>query len=1012
METEKRNKNAFSLIKGFFLVALIGVFMYLILGEILLPHDTSSGKEWCEEWKTDWVLLREDGSTMEIEIPGRCEAKRGEKITVCTILPDISEHDTCLCIRSLKQEMEIYVDGELRKSYSTQNSRWFGKTSAVANVFLELTPEDSGKTLMVQTQTDTDYTGVFYPVYIGNKLGIWQDIFGRSGGEILVAFFTLFLGLASVICGKILKTFYHRPNELEYLGWGVFLAAIWLITNSPFRQIIFPNISIINDIPFFMILMMPLPFLLYMNGVQNGRYQKYYFILCMINVADILVCTLLHVTGCMDFADTIVFMSVICLFSILFMGITVIIDVAGHNLKEYSLVAIGLLGASLTAGVQIILYFQRTIPFNGIILSLGLVFLLIMAVINTVKSIISIDREKQRAILASEAKARFLANMSHEIRTPINAVLGMNEMILRESRDSDIKGYAMDIQNAGRSLLALINDILDLSRIESGKIELFPVEYDFSSMIHDISNMVTMKAENKGLQMKLHVDRELPSRLFGDEIRIRQILINLLNNSVKYTNEGSVSLEITGSIRDDFVMLNFVVEDTGIGIKSEDIPKLFAAFERIEEKRNRNVEGTGLGMSIVVQLLDLMGSTLHVESEYGKGTKFTFSLQQKIVCEEPIGDLEERIRKQATEYSHEAFFTAPKARILVVDDNTVNRKVFKNLLKETKICVEEAAGGLACLEMAEEKHYDIIFLDHMMPDLDGVETLYRLRNMENHLCQDTPVVALTANAISGAKEMYLSEGFNAFLSKPIIPEKLEMLIRNLLPKELISMEHREASDRINGNEIEEEKLLEREELPVIEGVDWDYAFLHFPNTECMMDAMEDFYQRLTLDADYLEEAFRKIEENHSDVESMERYRIKVHSMKSAAALVGILPLSGVAKMLESAAHDRKQEVLKAMTMPFLAEWRGYKEKLKGCLPEKKQKVILEDKNILLGYLEILKNAIENFDTDHADETMEALRQYEYDETIQTLMEQLDRAVTNLESEQAGMLIQKIREMLV
>ncbi|MGN0513452.1 MAG: response regulator [Lachnospiraceae bacterium] len=1001
MDDKKNRYNLLTVIKMIFLVMLVCVFLYLILGEILLPHDAPSVKEWCEEFTADWILTREDGSEMEIEIPGRCEAKRQEVIKVRTTLPEITEYDTYMCIRSLKQEMQIYIDGELRESYSTKNTGWFGNTSAVANLYLKLTPEDSGKTLMIQTQTDTDYTGVFYPIYIGSKMGIWEDIFRRYGGEIVVAFLTLFLGMASVVCGIVLKTCYHRQNELDYLGLGVFLASVWLITNSPFRQVIFPNLSIINDIPFFMIMLMPLPFLVYMNSIQNGRFGKFYLPLCILIIIDFIVCTALHVTGIADFADTIVLISGVCLISIVFMGVTVITDIAGHNLKEYPWVALGLLGASVAAGIQIFLYFQRSIPFNGIILSLGLVFLLLMAVVNTVQSIIFMDKEKQRAVLASEAKAKFLANMSHEIRTPINAVLGMNTMILRESKDAEIKAYAMDIQNAGQSLLALINDILDFSKIESGKMELIPAEYDFSSMIHDISNMMIMKAENKGLKMNVHVDSELPSRLFGDEIRIRQILINLLNNSVKYTNEGSVTLDVNGTVSDGDVILDFVIEDTGIGIKSEDIPKLYAAFERIEEKRNRNIEGTGLGMSIVTQLLDMMGSTLHVESEYGKGSRFSFSLRQRIVCEEPIGDLEERIRRQVVEYSHEALFTAPKARILVVDDNAVNRKVFVSLLKETQIRVEQASGGEECLKKAFSKHYDAIFMDHMMPDMDGVETLHRLRENHDHPCQDTPVIILTANAISGAKEMYLAEGFDGFLSKPIIPEKLEMMIRNVLPKELLLTENNGQNNKAYlNNQVDRE-------LPMIDGADWDYALIHFPNQEFLLEALQDFYQEITPDADYLEEIFKKLQNNRQDMESLEKYRIKVHAMKSAAALVGIMPLSGTAKMLENAAHDKKFDVILSMTMPFLSEWRSYKEKLEVCIPDKEEKIVLDDRNILLGYLEILKTAIEDFDTDKADEVMENLSRYEFDDELQNQMEQLNTAVTNLDSEKALDIIRKI-----
>ena len=384
-----------------------------------------------------------------------------------------------------------------------------------------------------------------------------------------------------------------------------------------------------------------------------------------------------------------------------------------------------------------------------------------------------------------------------------------------------IKEYAADVQSATKSLLSIINDILDFSKIESGKMELVPVEYDFSSMIHDAVNMIMMKAENKGLKTVVSVEKTIPSRLFGDEGRIRQILINLLNNAVKYTKEGSVSLNVTGDIQDNEVCLTFVVEDTGIGIKEEDISKLFARFERIEEEKNKNIEGTGLGISITMQLLKLMDSELKVESEYGKGSRFSFVLKQWIVNNEPIGNLEERIKQHASDYKYRVSFTAPNAHVLVVDDNTINRMVFINLLKQTKIQIDEAKSGMECLEKVQEKRYDLIFLDHMMPEMDGVETLHHMKAMDTYPCKDTPVIALTANAISGAHEMYLKEGFTEYLSKPIQPEKLEKMIVSMLPQELV--EEYETVD-CAGND-------ESISLPDVDGIDWDIALQHASNLE-------------------------------------------------------------------------------------------------------------------------------------------------------------------------------------
>lgn len=399
----------------------------------------------------------------------------------------------------------------------------------------------------------------------------------------------------------------------------------------------------------------------------------------------------------------------------------------------------------------------------------------------------TVNLEKQKAIAesANKAKTDFLARMSHEIRTPINSVLGMNEMILRESTEPGIKKYAMNIKTSANSLLGIINDILDSTKIESGKMEIIPVEYELDSLLNDTVNMIYVRAKDKNLTFDIEVDETLPNKLYGDDVRIRQVLLNLLTNAVKYTHEGSVRLTVSGQRSDDRIVMSYTVKDTGIGIKQEDLSKLFESFERIEESRNRNIEGTGLGMSIVMNLLKLMGTELKVDSVYGKGTTFSFELEQRIVSDQAIGNFRERVEKLGEEYSYQSLFVAPDAKILVVDDNDINRMVFSCMLLNTKMQITEAASGIEALELVTKEHFDIIFLDHMMPELDGVETLKRMRTMENNLCKDSPVIILTANAVTGAKEQYLAEGFDDYLSKPIMPEKLEKIIKDRLPKEYL-----------------------------------------------------------------------------------------------------------------------------------------------------------------------------------------------------------------------------------
>lgn len=988
-------------IKWIFAVMFVALLLYLVLGQVFLETDVPDNGYYCEEFNENWIQIKADGSRSPVTIPGKCQAERDEEITVETKLPETIDAKAVLCFRSAKQDMEIYVDGVLREEYSTKATRLFGKTSAVAYVFLELMPEDAGKTLTLVTRTDSSYSGIFYTVYYGSRMGIWHHFFELYGAELIVAFLTLVLGVVSIIGSIALRLCYHRKIELEYLGWGVTLAALWLITNSVFRQIIFPNISIINDVTFLVIMILPLPFMIYMNAIQKERYRKLYECMGVIVVLDFVICSMLHMMRWKDFADTIYCMAVVCVLCILAMGITILIDLWNGCIREYVLVALGILGAIGAAFVQIVMYFQRTSLFTGVTLALGLICLLVFSVINTVREILYMEREKQQALSASEAKGRFLANMSHEIRTPINAVLGMDAIILRESKESRIREYAMDIQNAGQSLLALINDILDISKIESGKMELVPVEYDFSSLVHDIVNMISMKAEAKELAVELEVEESLPSRLWGDDVRIRQVLINLLNNAVKYTEEGKVTLTIGGEVHENKVLLQFAVEDTGIGIREEDLSKLFAEFERIEESRNRNVEGTGLGMSITTQLLGMMGSRLQVESEYGKGSRFYFKLEQRIVDGEPVGNLEERIRKQAREYSHTVEFTAPDANVLLVDDNAVNRKVFVNLLRPTEVKIDEAASGGECLEMIQKKRYDLIFLDHMMPDMDGVETLEQIRGNREEYFQSVPVVVLTANAIAGAREMYLSQGFDSYLSKPINPDKLEKMLMEWLPDEKLHYEDR------NQRKAEPRTLENLEaEFPVVEGVDWEYAMMHVKNAEMLRQTLADFYDMTDSEAETLEGFFRQLEVDSGKEEigvDLRQYRIQVHGMKSSAAMIGALPLSGLARVLEYAARDEKEDVIRNVTLVFLEEWRGMKERLAGFAKNQEKRELSKEKKpdywMVRELLDLLEEAVQEMDIDTADDIVKELNTYLFPERLVPMMRKLSTAVTNIDVHQ-------------
>ncbi|WP_298769684.1 ATP-binding protein [uncultured Fibrobacter sp.] len=531
-------------------------------------------------------------------------------------------------------------------------------------------------------------------------------------------------------------------------------------------------------------------------------------------------------------------------------------------------------------------------------------------------------REKERAESANKAKSVFLANMSHEIRTPINGILGMDTMLLKECKDKTLRDYALNIQSAGQSLLSIISDILDISKIESGKMEIVPVTYSIFTVLNDCYNMVAIRAQDKHLELVMDISPEIPSALFGDEVRIRQVINNLLSNAVKYTNEGSVTLTVKAekvspdpmqgaNVRQ--VQLCVQVKDTGIGIRERDREKLFKNFVRLDEKRNRNVEGTGLGLNLTKQLVDMMGGSISVESAYGRGSTFTVQLLQQVSDESPLGDFDSLHRRQVdTEnVSHERF-EAPGARVLLADDMQMNLKVFIGLLKETKIKVDTAVNGAEALRLVQSKHYDIVFLDHMMPVMDGIEAFRQMKKLEDNPNADTPVVMLTANAVADAKVRYMNEGFSDYMAKPIREEILLATLRKFLPKDLIRDVDVQVSET---NRNDDASVAGSEKVPAKAALS-DYLDTASGLSYCMND--EGFYGEM------LDEYVRsdKVAElvDYFEKGDFENYRIGVHALKSTSLTIGAVKISESAKALEMACKDGDLDYVKENHQRFIEDY--------------------------------------------------------------------------------------------
>ena len=655
---------------------------------------------------------------------------------------------------------------------------------------------------------------------------------------------------------------------------------------------------------------------------------KVFLIIQSMNVVDMFLCCIVYA---FDITELSAFFPVIALCavsSILAMVVTMLIDLVKGNIKEYIYAAVGMFSVTMCGVIQIFLYFFRVGIFSGIVLAVGLILIVIFSVINAFTDFSRMNNEKLTALAANKAKDVFLANMSHEIRTPINAILGMDEMIIRESGDATIKGYAMDVRNAGRNLLDIINDILDFSKIESGMMNIVTMNYDVRSLLHDILLMIKIKADEKGLLIETDIDEDIPSFLCGDMVRIRQIFVNILSNAVKYTKSGSVTWRIRSERADDRIILKCAVIDTGIGMKPEDLEHLFDRFVRADARKNYEVEGTGLGLAITAQLLTLMGSELKVESEYGKGSTFYFDLEQGIVNEEPIGDIGGIINYTRQEEESSVF--TGSGRILVTDDQRMNRSVVKNLLKDSGLTIDEAESGKQCIEMTSEKEYDIILLDHMMPEMDGMETIRHLR--EDGKMQGHPaIIAMTANAVSGAEDSYMSSGFDGYLSKPVMPDELNhMLYRYLSGVSRDDTVISEAND--DAGTVLDEDL--RELLQKVSGmpeINRDYAMRFYQNEGQYAESLRDFREEIYNMSDALDDEYMKISSSYGDEgdlsDELGAFRIQVHAMKSAAYGIGAVALGGMAAFLEKESDEGNIRAVIDVAPHFLNEWLKYKEKL-------------------------------------------------------------------------------------
>lgn len=891
-------------------VMLAAVLAFWVCGELILPTDNSVDYNDCTVYEGIWRRIWPDGTKEYIVVPGTCEAARKEPVRIETVLPD-NQEDIWFCVRSSQQDMKIYVGEELREEYTTSGKRLFGKNSPSKYVFFKVYEEDAGKVLAIESVSNSGYSGLLNEVYVGEMYGIWKHFWNRYSSVTLIAALLLLLSVITVLYSTMLKIVSKSKMEIMYLGWGLLLASLWLFTDSRIRQFYTSNLSVATSVGSFVVMLLPYPFLIYLDQLQEGRYRKVYTGIGICTIVNVVMSGTLHVLNILDFLDTMIVSHAIIIMLVIACAVTMFLDARSGKIKEYRAVAVGFVGLMIATGIEMCLVYRMSAPNSGMALCVGLMLLLFSAGCKTGMDILTVEKERQLAVAASETKAMFLANMSHEIRTPVNTIIGMNEMILRESRNESIREYAENVVNAGQMLLGLIDDVLDFSKIEAGKLSILSNNYFVSRILTEVIQGVLLKAREKGLEFRVEIDERLPSILKGDEIRVAQILNNLLSNAVKYTKEGSVTLAVKGEGAGERFVLFASVTDTGVGIREEDMAHLFDSFHRLEQKRNRAIEGSGLGLNITKQLAELMGGSIDVQSEYGKGSCFSVRIPQQIVDDTELGGLKEAYRRDMLlkEVIHEKVY-APTAQLLAVDDTPMNLAVLKALLKRTGVQVDIASDGLQGLDLCREKEYDLILMDHMMPEPDGIETLRMLRTDSNSRNQQTKVIVLTANAISGVSEQYLAEGFADYLFKPLISDDLEAVLRKHLPKFKLQQPEEETIT-VGENIITEGKESDMEELFMI-----DRAMGLGYCADCEEVYVEVLQEYCEQALEYLEKLPQYVQE-----QNWKEYRVILHAIKGTSLTIGAEKFSGKAKELELAAAEGDSEFICAHTEQFLKDYK-------------------------------------------------------------------------------------------
>ena len=856
---------------------------------------------------------------------------------------------TSFYVRTVHQDISVWIDNHIVYDYTYADIPPFNsKIPPIYWVRIPIRKDMLGKTIQIEFRGRArNVENTLNSIYFGEDLSVVTAILWRSSLQILSSLCLIFMGIGMWVEYILVDRKQGAERGVYYLGLCLFFIGLWMGSQVDSRQLLFNNVLLLWNLEYISLIMIPIPSLLCINKIERGSCQKEIYAICLIIAVFDALFILSAGIGLYSFIELNLPIDLLILLTC-FEIVRSFYLIKRDNPALFQELT-WLIGAGTTmisfSCIELLSFFLNGYENQGKFLSIGGVLFAFQMLHAQGVEYDKVRNEKAKLEVADKIQSEFFANMSHEIRTPINTVIGMNEMILRESHDDAVLSYAQDIQASGHALLSLVNDILDFSRIESGGIKLVPKAYELADILHDINSMVRFRAEWKGLRFSIIVDEDTPAVLFGDSFRVREVILNLLDNAIKYTDKGSISLSVSfremeiveeedaektvqgnngvsiigpdsyllqteekGTDYAKAVELCFTVKDTGVGIKESDQNLIFQKFQRVHAGWHQNVQGTGLGLPITHYLVNIMNGHIELQSKLGEGSSFSAYLPQLSLKEECIGNYEERyLKHKGNRRDYNKGFIASDAKILVVDDNELNVRLVQNLLKRTEVQMDVAFSGEECLEKMKENTYDIAYLDYMMPGMDGEETLKRIRELgiENRYGRSIPVIAFSSNMLPGMRQKYLNASFDAYLAKPVDGNELEKTLYTFLPENLI---RKKSNEEFFESEMKQHNITENSEEEKILNREMGLKY-------CMQD--EKVYREiLTLFKESSAEKMQELETAFAGSDYV-KYRLYAHGLKTTSLTVGAIQVSEDAKKLEHAAKQVVEGVEKEEAMHYI-----------------------------------------------------------------------------------------------